>query len=147
LGGGGEGDILFNKNDGNLCYNSVACRQDRPPPLNTACLITMEFCHFTVRQTGRSIDCSYMTRSAELYQGGGQEEGGLGGAQYWKEPMRVFPAVTMLIMAMLVAAAWMQLACAVGGISRGSCINLYNSILTLYCITSHIYIYVNQYET
>lgn len=33
-----------------------------------ACLITMEFCHFTVRHTGRAIDCFYMTRRGELYQ-------------------------------------------------------------------------------
>lgn len=35
-----------------------------------ACLITMEFCHFTVRHTGWAIDCFYMTRRGELYQRG-----------------------------------------------------------------------------
>jgi hypothetical protein len=60
-----------------------------------ACLITMEFCHFTVRQTGRAIDCFYMTRSGELYQRGRTVWGG--GLWNWKEPMRAHPAVTMIL--------------------------------------------------
>ena len=40
-----------------------------------ACLITMEFCHFTVRHTGWAIDCFYMTRRGELYQRGRTGEG------------------------------------------------------------------------
>lgn len=56
--------------------------------------------------------------------------------------MRVYPAVTMLIMAMPVAAACMQQACAVGGFGKGSCFNLYNSILDINC-NNDSYIYIS----
>jgi hypothetical protein len=67
--------------------------------------------------------------------------------------MRVFPAVTMVIMAMPDAAARMQQACAVGGFSKGSCSDLYNSIVGVCCNNdpplpthththTHTYIYI-----
>jgi len=77
-----------------------------------ACLITMEFCHFTVRHTGWAIDCFYMTRRGELYQGG--RTGGGGGLWNRKEPIRAYPAVSMA-RCLLVAAAQLQLTCGVGG--------------------------------